>query len=131
MYLNLSQFLKFLIAGGFAAFANIISRVIFSYFFSYEISIVFSFIVGLFFGYLLMRNYVFSFRRNFFSTQIIRFFIINIIALLQTFLITIFFKYLLDFFLENMDIKELIAHIIGVSFPALTSYFAHKYFTFK
>ena len=125
------QFLKFLIAGGFAAFANIISRVILSYFFSYEISIICSFIVGLFFGYLLMRNYVFSFRSNLFFTQIIRFLIINFIALLQTFLITIIFKYLLDFFLENIDIKELIAHIIGVSFPALTSYFAHKHFTFK
>ena len=125
------QFLKFLIAGGFAAFANIVSRVIFSYFFSYEISIILSFIVGLFFGYLLMRNYVFSFRKNLFFTQIIRFFLINIIALLQTFLITIFFKYLLDFFLENIDIKELIAHTLGVSFPSLTSYFANKHFTFK
>ena len=87
--------------------------------------------VGLLFGYFLMRNYVFYLKKNFLFKQIIRFLIINFMALLQTLLITIALKYLLDFFLENIDLIELIAHIIGVSCPALTSYFAHKYFTFK
>ena len=87
--------------------------------------------VGLLFGYFLMRNYVFYLKKTILFNQIIRFLIINFMALLQTLLITIAFKYFLDFFIENIDLIELIAHIIGVSFPALTSYFAHKYFTFK
>lgn len=131
MYLNLKQFLKFLLAGGFAALANIISRIIFSYFFSYELSIIFSFLVGLIFGYLLMSNYVFSFKKNLLFKQITRFLIINILTLIQTLLTTITLKYFLGFFLESIDLTELIAHIVGVSFPALTSYFAHKYFTFN
>ena len=87
--------------------------------------------MGLFFGYLLMKNYVFSLKKNLIFKQITRFLLINTLAFLQTFLITIALKYFLDFFLESIDLIELIAHIIGVSFPAFTSYFAHKYYTFK
>ena len=78
-----------------------------------------------------MSNYVFSFKRNLLFKQITRFLIINILTLIQTLLTTITLKYFLGFFLESIDLTELIAHIVGVSFPALTSYFAHKYFTFN
>jgi len=87
--------------------------------------------VGIFFGFFLMRNYVFFSKKNLLFKQITKFLMINILALFQTLFISIALKYLLNFFLEGIDFIELIAHIIGVSFPALTSYFAHKFFTFK
>ncbi len=129
--LNLNQIIKFTIAGGFAALANIISRILFSIFFPYKLSILFSFFVGLTTGFILMRKYVFVFKINLLFRQIIRFFFINLLNLIQTFLITLGIKYLLGFILSNIGIIELIAHMIGVSFPIMTSYFAHKYFTFQ
>tara|TARA_B100001989_G_C24343949_1_gene366378 strand:- start:206 stop:613 length:408 start_codon:yes stop_codon:yes gene_type:complete len=129
--LNLKQIIKFTIAGGFAALANIISRILFSIFFPYKLSILFSFFVGLTTGFILMRRYVFIFKKNILFRQIIRFFFINLLNLIQTFLITLGIKYLLGFILSNIGIIELFAHILGVSFPIMTSYFAHKYFTFQ
>ena len=125
------EFIKFILTGGFAAFANIGSRIFFSIFFPYNLSIVFSFFVGLSSGFLLMRKYVFVFKRNLFRSQIIRFTFINILNLFQTFFITYTLKYLLGFLLNNIEIIELLAHMGGVSFPVITSYFAHKYFTFR
>ncbi len=78
-----------------------------------------------------MRKYVFVFKRNLLFSQIVRFFFINLLNLIQTFLITLGIKYILGFVLSNVGIIELISHMLGVSFPIITSYFAHKYFTFR
>ena len=78
-----------------------------------------------------MRKYVFVFKKNLLIRQIVRFFFINLLNLIQTFLISLGLKYLLGFILSNIGVIELFAHILGVSFPIITSYFAHKYFTFQ
>ena len=129
--LNFNEIYRFLLAGGFAALVNIFSRIIFSNFFSYKLSIIFAFFLGLSTGYLLMRNFVFNLKKNLIFNQIIRFILINILALIQTLFISICFKYLLNIFFWNNGLADLIAHLIGVLFPVLTSYFAHKYYTFK
>ena len=129
--MNFKQIYKFLLAGGLAAFINILSRTIFSNFFSYEISIIFAFILGLTTAFLLMRKYVFDLKKKLIFNQIIRFLIINVITLFQTLFITISLKFVLNIFFINLGLIEFIAHVIGVSFPVLTSYFAHKYYTFK
>ena len=72
-----------------------------------------------------------NFKKNHIVKQTIRFALINFFALFQTFVITISCKYILNIFFWNLGIVEFFAHILGVSFPVLTSYLAHKYFTFK
>lgn len=129
--LNFKQIIRFTIAGGFAALTNIISRIFFSIFFSYKLAILLSFFIGLSTGFILMRKYVFIFKRNLLFSQIVRFFFINLFNLIQTFLITLGLKYLLEFILSDVGIIELFAHVLGVTFPIFTSYFAHKYFTFQ
>ena len=88
-------------------------------------------IKSLFSGFILMRKYVFVFKKNLLIPQIVRFVFINLLNLIQTFLITLGIKYFLGSILSNIQIIELFAHILGVSFPIITSYFAHKYFTFQ
>ena len=129
--LNLQQILRFIIAGGFAALANILSRILFSFFFPFKLSILLSFFIGLSSCFILMRKYVFVFKKNLLIRQIVRFFFINLFNLIQTFLITLGLKYLLEFILSDVGIIELFAHVLGVTFPIFTSYFAHKYFTFQ
>jgi len=129
--LNFNEIYRFLFAGGFAALVNISSRIIFSNFFSYKISIIIAFFFGLITAYLLMRNFVFDLKNNLIFNQMIRFILINLLTLIQTLIITISFKYLLNIFFWNLGLIEFFAHLIGVSFPFLTSYFAHKYYTFK
>ncbi len=127
----IKQILKFLIAGGAAALANIGTRVIFSNFFSYEISILLSFLVGLTTGFILMKKYVFDLSKKSLITQIVRYVLVNLAALLQTFLISIYLNNFLLIYFNNNNLTEIAAHSIGVIFPVFTSYFAHKIFTFK
>ena len=129
--INYKQFFRFLLVGGFAAFANITSRIIFSKFFSYKLSIIFSFLVGLTTGFILMRNYVFVFQKNLIYRQIQRFILINLLNLIQIYFISLALNSLMSLLITKVELVELIAHIVGVLFPAITSYFAHKYFTFK
>ena len=129
--INYKQVFRFLLVGGFAAFANIISRIIFSEFFSYKLSIIFSFLVGLTTGFILMRNYVFVFKKNLIYRQIQRFILINLLNLIQTFFISLALNSLMSLLITKVELVELIAHIVGVLFPVITSYIAHKYFTFK
>ena len=129
--LNFKQVLKFLIFGGLAALANIVSRIILSEFFSYQLSIIFSFLIGLTTAFILMRNYVFVLKKNLISRQIRRFILINILNLIQIFFISLGIKFLLVLIINKVEFVELISHVLGVSFPAITSYFAHKNFTVK
>ena len=129
--INYKQVFIFLVVGGLAAFANITSRIIFSKFFSYKLSIIFAFLIGMTTAFLLMRNYVFVYKKNLIYRQIFRFLVINLFNLIQTFFVSLGLNFLLVFFINKVEFVELIAHIGGVLFPAITSYFAHKYFTFK
>ena len=129
--INYKEVFRFLLVGCIAAFANISSRIIFSRFFSYKLSIIFSFLIGLSTGFIFMRNYVFVFKKNLIYLQIQRFILINLLNLIQTFFISLGLNYLLSLIINKEKLVELIAHVVGVLFPGITSYFAHKYFTFK
>jgi putative flippase GtrA len=129
--MNNKQFLYFLISGGFAAALNILSRVIFSNFFCYEIAIILAYIVGITSAFLLMRNFVFDGKRDDVRGQAIRFIFVNILAIMQTIFASI---YLNNFIIQSYPLfnhAELVAHIIGVLVPVITSFFAHKLYTFR
>ena len=128
---NLKQIIKFIISGGSAALANVVSRIVFSIFFSYEISILLAFFVGLITAFVLMRKYVFVIKKSSLLRQITRFVFVNLLSLTLTYLITFTLKYLIGFILNSIEIIELLAHLGGVSFPVMSSFFAHKYFTFQ
>ncbi len=82
-------------------------------------------------AFVLMRKYVFVFKRNSLLSQIMRFVFVNLMSLILTFIITFTLKYLLEVIFNSIDLIELLAHIGGVSFPILTSFLIHKYFTFQ
>jgi putative flippase GtrA len=123
--------IKFFIAGGAAASANIVSRVLLSSYFSYKISIFISFIIGLTVAFFLMKRFVFASGDALLSVQIKRFTIVNLVTLLCTILISVNLNNFLLLYLTNKNITEAIAHFIGVIFPIFTSYFVHKFFTFN
>lgn len=125
------QFLYFLTSGGFAAGLNIFSRILFSNFFSYEVAIILAFLVGLTSGFVLMRYFVFDGKRDAVSGQAFRYIFVNILAVAQTFIVSIFLKDLIIKFYPAYVLAELIAHTIGVLVPVITSFFAHKWYTFR
>lgn len=78
-----------------------------------------------------MRFFVFNGAGKPVIPQIRKYVLVNLFALLQTFLISLV---LARWVLPSIGIHshaEALGHLIGVLLPVLTSYFGHKYFTFR
>lgn len=126
-----NEFLQFLLVGGLAAGINFISRIGFSEFVSYRIAIVLAYLIGMVTAFLLSKHYVFEQSGRPFKDEFRDFTIVNLFAVIQVWLISVglaeyFFPYISFIFYP-----EEVAHLIGLAIPAITSYFGHKYFSFK
>lgn len=125
------QFIKFLISGGIAAFLNWSSRFLFSEWMPFEYAVVAAYFVGLTTGFILMRNFAFSAKQGAVFRQISYFIFINLLGLAQTLLISIALLIWTAPLIQDIKNREAFAHLGGVLFPVITSYFGHKFFTFK
>jgi putative flippase GtrA len=125
------RFGLFLVAGGLAAVANFGSRFGFSQWFSYPVAIVLAYLVGMTVAFVLMRQYVFAGRGKSIGPQAIKFVLVNGLAVLQTLIVSLL---LARWALPALGVAahaEAIAHAVGVAVPVMTSYFGHKWGTFR
>lgn len=125
------QFVRFLLCGGLAAGLNWASRFLFSIWLPFEYAVMAAFFVGLISGYLLMRLYVFETKQEAGLLQISKYVAVNMLALVQTLIISVV---LLRWVLPALGVfnqADAIAHLIGVLTPVVTSYFGHKFITFR
>jgi putative flippase GtrA len=125
------EFTVFVVVGGFAALVNIASRLVLNLLMSYEIAVVVAYLCGMVTAFLLNRAFVFkgSGTGNT-SRQSMRFALVNLVALAQVWVCGVG---LARFVFPSIGFTwhaETVAHAIGVASPVLTSYFAHKYFSF-
>jgi putative flippase GtrA len=125
------QFSYFLISGGVASLLNWISRFFFSQFFDFQTSVVLAFFVGLLSGFFLMRLLVFKRPQNSVKSQVLRYIGVNMFALPQTFLVSVLVLSLMESVTRANYFTEAVAHAAGIVAPVFTSYFGHKYFTFR
>jgi putative flippase GtrA len=125
------QFLRFLLAGGVAVCANYGSRFLFSLWTSYEVAIVLAYLVGMAVAFILMRGHVFGAAEKALLPQVTRFIAVNILAVLQTLVISILLARRVLPDLGIIEQAEALAHLAGVSVPVVSSYFGHRYLTFK
>jgi len=125
-----SPFVRFLLAGGIAALANILARVVLSLFMGYEIAVVIAYLVGMVTAYVLMRLFIFERSRRSVVSEWIRFSLVNFIALAQVWLVSVGLANWLFPQLGFAWHPDTIAHVIGVLSPVATSYIGHKSFTF-
>lgn len=126
-----TEFLQFLFVGGIAAGINFISRIGFNEFFSYRVSIVLAYIVGMIIAFTLFKLYVFEKSNLHYSQEIKNFTLVNIFGIIQVWLISVG---LAEYFFPYISFKfypDEVAHFIGLGVPAISSYFGHKYFSFK
>ncbi len=126
-----SEFFQFLMVGGFSAGVNFVSRIGFSELVSYRYAIIFAYLVGMITAFLLSKHYVFEKSGRPFKDELRDFTIVNIFAVIQVWLISVglaeyFFPYISFTFHP-----EEVAHLIGLGIPVLSSYFGHKYFSFR
>lgn len=125
-----SEFSLFLFAGGTAAIVNFLSRIVLNTFCNFKIAVVIAYILGMVTAYVLFRLFVFKDQRKNITTSSIKFILVNIVAVLQTYYISVYLYTYLDNEYNLFCAKE-VAHAIGIIVPVITSYFGHKYFSFK
>lgn len=125
-----NEFFRFVLAGGIAAAANILSRILFSYIMPFEAAVVVAYFVGMAVAFGLTRTFVFKQSGNRARSEAMRFALVNLLALLQVWIVSVGIA---EWVLPNIGLvwhAELIAHTIGVISPIGTSYLGHKKFTF-
>ena len=125
------NFFFFLVSGGIAACINFTSRFFFSVFFLFEVAVIFAFFLGLVVGFLLMRSFVFPGGGGALSQQFLIYTAVNLFGLMQTLLISSLFARWLLPFVGVLDNAEAWGHLVGVLVPMVTSYFGHKFLTFR
>lgn len=125
------QFTRFLIAGGIAAGANFGSRFVFSVFFAYSVAVFFAYLVGMLVAFLLMREHVFHASQGSLAPQVIKFVGVNLVAVLQTLAISLLLARWVLPSVGIQDHAEALGHLVGVLVPVVTSYFGHKFLTFR
>jgi putative flippase GtrA len=126
-----SEFAGFLVAGGLAALANVGSRMLLSWFVSYPVAIVLAYAVGMITAFVLMRGQVFDARSKRLGGEIGAFVVVNALAVLQTLFVSLGLAYYALPWIGIERHAEAIAHFIGVAVPVITSYYGHKYWTFR
>jgi putative flippase GtrA len=125
------EFIRFILVGGFAAFINFISRILINNFYSFRVSVIIAYILGMITAYILTKFLVFSPSGKHPLKEFSFFAIVNGVAIIQVWLISVVLaEHLFPSWELTFHPKE-IAHIIGISIPVITSYYGHKYYSFK
>jgi putative flippase GtrA len=126
-----TQFVLFLLTGGFAAGVNIVTRLLLQRFMSYEAAVSLAFIVGLTTGFILAKVFVFKPTGGGTHGQFVRFALVNGVAFIQVWGISVGLARIVFPALGFTWQAETVAHVIGVLSPVVTSYILHKRFSFR
>ena len=124
------QFILFIITGGTSAIINILSRIILSNFFRFEIAILIAYGIGMITAFLLAKRFVFLNSNKSIKKSFPAFALVNLLSVLQTFFISKYIRIFLINIFNNIIIIDFISHLCGVIFPIFSSFFGHKYITF-
>jgi len=125
------RFARFVLTGGFAAVINVASRWLFSFVMSYELAVTFAYLVGMLTAFILSRSFVFERSSAPVFQQFSRFALVNAAAFCQVWLVSVGLDRLLFPVIGFVWHAETVAHIVGVSSPVITSYFAHHRYSFN
>lgn len=124
------EFFLFVAIGGFAAGVNFLSRIAIDRFTSFEIAIVLSYAIAMTTAFLLNRTFVFKLSDRPPLWQYWRFFLVNLLALAQVFVVSVGLALVVFPAIGFAWHAEAVAHALGLASPIVTSYWAHKRYSF-
>ncbi|MDR9437303.1 MAG: GtrA family protein [Thiohalophilus sp.] len=126
-----TEFMQFLVVGGFAALVNFISRIIINEWVGYRLAVVLAYLVGMLTAFILSKIYVFEKSGRHHWHELRDFTLVNLLAVVQVWLISVgLAEYLFPAVGYTVYAPE-VAHLIGLAIPAVTSYLGHKYYSFR
>ena len=123
------QFLKFMIVGLTAAILHWIARYLLNTVFSFSVSIVLAYCLGMFVAFILNRLFVFPDSKVPLKLQANRFILINI----SMFPVVWGFSIIFDGILAELSVpySQSVAHGLAVLLPSGITFLVYKFFSFK
>jgi putative flippase GtrA len=125
------QFLLFLLVGGLAALINFLSRIVYSHWLGFTPAIVLAYLTGMVTAFVLARLFVFKDSKRPLHQSVLYFAFVNLLAVLQTWIVSTGLAFHLLPWLGVEPFRLEIAHAAGVAVPVFSSYFGHKYLSFR
>lgn len=124
------RFLLFVGIGAFAAGVNLVARLVLNLVMPYEAAILVGYPFGMTTAFLLNRTFLFEGSALGWHVQYARFALVNVVALGQIFLVSVLLDRLLLPWIGWTWHADTVAHAVGLASPIVTSYWAHKHFSF-
>lgn len=125
------RFLRFLLAGGTSAVLNAAARWALDLVVSFELAVALAYGVGMVTAYALMRIFVFEGRTAPVRGQSARFALVNVGSFLQVWLLSVALARVVFPAIGFAWHGDTVAHVLALGSLAVTSYLAHKHFTFR
>lgn len=125
------EVLRFLFVGGVAASVNFFSRFLLALVFPFEISVIISYVIGMLIAFCLFQRFVFGNSGDAHHRQAVRFILINILGILISVAVSSFTARVVVPLINWTYFPFATAHLAGIIAPAVTSYFGHKFYTYK
>ncbi len=126
-----TEFMQFLVVGGFAALVNFVSRIIINEWVGYRLAVILAYLVGMLTAFILSKIYVFEKSGRHHWHELRDFTLVNLLAVVQVWLISVgLAEYLFPAVGYTFYAPE-VAHLVGLAIPAVTSYLGHKYYSFR
>ena len=124
------QFLRFLVAAGLSVPVNLGSRIVFSRAMPYEAALVLSHLCGMLTAYVLTRLFVFEPSGRTSRSELARFALVNVVSLALTWVVAVGLVRFVFPAIGFDDAPELVAHLIGLGFSSIASFYGHRNFSF-
>lgn len=125
------QFMIFLLTGGFAAAINFGSRFLYNTFVDFPMAVTLAYLTGMVTAFILAKIFVFQAPTHSTAKSAAIFAMVNAVAFAQTWVVSMALAYHLLPAVGIYQYDKAIASAVGISIPVFTSFFAHKYITFR
>lgn len=128
---RLPRFVRFLACGGFAAAVNWASRFAWNMVMPFSLAVLAAYVTGMVVAFILFREFVFERSSTDTSEQVRNFVIVNILGMAATWALA---NLLVYWALPSAGVTrhvEAIGHGIAIFAPVVTSWFGHRFLTFR
>jgi putative flippase GtrA len=128
---RLPRFVRFLACGGFAAAVNWASRFAWNMIMPFSLAVLAAYVTGMVVAFILFREFVFERSSTDTSEQVRNFVIVNILGMAATWALA---NLLVYWALPSAGVTrhvEAIGHGIAIFAPVVTSWFGHRFLTFR
>lgn len=126
------RFALFVALGGCAAAANWLSRFPLEHFMSFSAAVVVAYMIGMVIAFTLFNRYVFPASPRPLAEQIKFFVLVNIAGIIQVWVVSMALVYHVFPAIGFIGtLAKPIAHGAAIGVPTVSSYFGHKFLTFR